>query len=80
MIYEMKTRNENEIGHSNTLLTFEEFVILYLNNKPQIELKFCDVRQAFDKMVANQFENDNQEENVPKLSRESLVHMMKNMG
>jgi len=65
-------------GHPTTM-TFEEFVILYLNYKPQLTIKCMEIRQAFNKLVQNdQFVNAYGENKI--LTRESFVHMMKNLG
>jgi len=83
MMYEMRTRDENKIGHSVTLMTFEETVILYLNYKPKSDLKFSDIRRAFDNMVLDdQSMYDEHREKMKKgqLTGKSFVHMLKNMG
>lgn len=79
----MRTRDENKIGHSVTLMTFEEMVILYLNFKPKSDLKFSDIRRAFDNMVLyDQSRYDERREKTEKgqLTGISFVHMLKNMG
>lgn len=79
----MYTRREDKIHHASTLMTFEEFVILYLNYKPQIQLKFGEIRQAFDELVLNdKFVNANAYGVLQSgvLTRESFVHTMQNMG
>lgn len=75
----MCTRCEDKIGHPNKVVTLEEFIILYLNYKPQIELKYSDVRQAFDEIVlSDKYANANGQ--IETLTRESFVHMMTNLG
>lgn len=75
----MHERDTNKIGHPETLITFEEFVILYLNYKPLFELTIGDIRKAFDRMVLYDHSvNPEGEEGV--LTRETFVHIMKNIG
>lgn len=65
-------------GHPTTM-SFEEFVILYLNYKPRLQIKCQEVRLAFNKLIENdQFVNAYGENKI--LTRESFVHMMKNIG
>lgn len=82
MVYEMRTRDENKIGHLTMVMTFEEMVILYLSYKPKTHLKVGDIRRAFDRMV---FEDQSRGEHGEKtkkgqLTKKSFVHMLKNMG
>lgn len=77
MIYELYSRSEDEINHPKTIVTFEEFVIIYLNYKPQLELKFGEIRQAFDEMV-KLGEVTNVEREL--LTRESFINMIQNKG
>lgn len=66
------------IGNS-AIMTFEEFVILYLNYKPQLKIKCEELRLAFNELIQNdQFVNAYGENKI--LTRESFVHMMKNKG
>ncbi|XP_026819257.1 uncharacterized protein LOC113557919 [Rhopalosiphum maidis] len=74
MLYEMFTRTND-----STTMAFEEFVILYLNYKPQLKIKCEELRVAFNELIQNdQFVNAYGENNI--LTRESFVHMMKNKG
>jgi hypothetical protein len=74
MLYEMFTRTND-----STTMTFEEFVILYLNYKPQLRIKCEELHVAFKELIQNdQFVNAYGENNI--LTRESFVHMMKNKG
>lgn len=74
MMYEMSSRKNSEINHPNTLITFDEFVVLYLNYKPQIKLTFGDIRRAFDRMVRNEYG----ESEI--MTKESFVYMMMHLG
>lgn len=66
------------IGNSS-VMTFEEFVILYLNYKPQLKIKCKELHVAFNELIQNdQFVNAYGENKI--LTRESFVHMMKNKG
>jgi len=74
MLYEMFSRT----GHPTTM-TFEEFVILYLNYKPQLRIKCNEIRLSFNKLMQNdQYVNAYGENKI--LTRESFVHMMTNIG
>ncbi|CAI6356935.1 unnamed protein product [Macrosiphum euphorbiae] len=74
MLYEMFSR----AGHPTTM-TFEEFVILYLNHKPQLRIKCNEIRLSFNKLMQNdQYVNAYGENKI--LTRESFVHMMTNIG
>lgn len=77
MIHEMYSRREDQINHPVTLITFEEFVILYLNYKPRLKLKFGEIRQAFDEMVKSGSEIDQERE---MLTRETFIDMIENIG
>lgn len=60
-------------------ITFDELVLLYLNYRPNLRLKFGEVRRAFDSMVINdQFVQAYGDKDI--LTRESFAHAMKNMG
>lgn len=66
------------VGNSS-IMTFEEFVILYLNYKPQLKIKCEELHVAFNELIQNdQFVNAYGENKI--LTRESFVHMMKNKG
>lgn len=68
----------SRIGNSS-MMTFEEFVILYLNYKPQLKIKCEELHVAFNELIQNdQFVNAYGENKI--LTRESFVHMMKNKG
>lgn len=73
----MYSRSEDEINHPKTIMTFEEFVIAYLNYKPQLELKFGEVRQAFDEMMKL---GDISHIEREVLTRETFINMMQNKG
>ncbi|XP_025203362.1 cilia- and flagella-associated protein 251-like [Melanaphis sacchari] len=74
MLYELFNRTGNP-----TTITFEEFVILYLNYRPQLRIKCEELRAAFNELIQNdQFVNAYGENNI--LTRESFVHMMKTKG
>jgi len=79
MMYEMYTRREEDLRHDATLMTFEELVVLYLNYRPQVKLKFGEIQRAFDDLVLNDdLLADYGEGGI--LTRESFVHAMKTIG
>lgn len=79
MMYEMHTRNEDHLGHAATLITFEELVILYLNYKPKLKLKFDEIRRAFDDLVLNDDLLAKYKEDKT-LTRKSFMYAMRNIG
>lgn len=79
MLYEMNIRNEEKLGHSITVMTFEEVAILYLNYKPKSKLKFSELHQAFECLVQNdRLINSFGEQDI--LTRESFINAMNNLG
>lgn len=79
MMYEMYTRHEEDLRHATTLMTFEELVVLYLNYRPQVNLKFGEIQRAFDDLVLNDnLLADYGDGGI--LTRESFVHAMKTIG
>lgn len=79
MMYEMHTRNEDHLGHAATLITFEELMILYLNYKPKLKLKFDEIRRAFDDLVLNDDLLAKYKEEKT-LTRKSFIHAMRTIG
>lgn len=80
MMYEIYMRRSKKYENVNIRkmkISFDEFVILYLNYKPQIKLKYDDIRRAFDEMTKVML-NDYEEDKV--LTRESFVYMLRNLG
>ncbi|XP_050541916.1 cilia- and flagella-associated protein 251-like [Daktulosphaira vitifoliae] len=79
MANELHLRDEIKLGHSNTVITFDELVILYINYKPRIAMKIQDIKISFENMVLNDpFNNTNNNEKV--ITRESFVDMLINKG
>lgn len=78
-MYEMHTRNEDHLGHAATLITFGELVILYLNYKPKLKLKFDEIRRAFDDLVLNDGLLAKHKEGKI-LTRKSFIHAMRTIG
>lgn len=75
-------RDNNQIGHPSTLITFEETVVLFLNHKPKFGLKFGDMRRAFDTIARNDRLSDEHGGGSERgqLSRMYFIDTLKNMG
>lgn len=74
MLYEINARKVNHTNQNTKKITFEDFVILYLNYKPQFKIEFNEIRDAFNRMVINANRNNEI------FTRKKFVHLMQNTG
>lgn len=74
MVYEINARKENHIDQNTKQITFEDFVILYLNYKPQFKIEFNEICDAFNRMAINA-KGKNEI-----FTREKFVQIMQNTG